>query len=69
MFDVPKYSTAPVKQPEEKKKIVPSLPVYGYVAKQAERGGRTQPTPARKPIKTYQAEARKSTFENEAPRD
>ena len=69
MFDIPKYSTAPAKQLEEKTKIVPSLPVYGYVAKQAERGGQSQPTPARKPIKTYQAEARKPTFENKTPRD
>ena len=56
MFDVPKYSTAPAKQLEEKKKITPSLPVYGYVAKQAEKGNRHQP---KKAIKTYQAEARK----------
>ena len=67
MFDILKYSTAPAKQIEEKKKIVPSLPVYGYVAKQAKRGGRSQSNPTRKPIKTYQAEARKPTFENDSP--
>ena len=37
MFAIPKYSTAPAKQPEEKKKITPSLPVYGYVAKHAKK--------------------------------
>ena len=69
MFDIPKYYTAPAKQIDEKKKIVPCMPVYGYVGKQAEKGGRSQPTPARKPIKTYQAETRKPTLENDSPRD
>ena len=69
MFDIPKYSTAPAKQIDEKKKITPSLPVYGYVAKQAERGGRTQPIPTRKTIKTYQAEVKKPVYETKSPRD
>jgi hypothetical protein len=69
MFDIPKYSTAPAKQMEEKKKITPSLPVYGYVAKQAERGGRHQTSQTRKPIKTYQAEVRKPVYESDVPRD
>ena len=66
LFDIPKYSTAPAKQPEEKKKITPSLPVYGYVAKQAEKGSRTQ---LKKPIKTYQAEMRKPNQDMDSPRD
>ena len=69
MFDIQKYSTAPAKQPEEKKKIIPSLPVYGYVAKQAEKGSRTQPNSTRKTVKMYQAEVRKPTYDNESLRD
>jgi hypothetical protein len=68
MFDIPKYSTAPAKV-EERKKITPSLPVYGYVAKQAEKGGRTQTNPTKRTIKTYQAETRKPLTEMDTPRD
>ena len=51
------------------RKITPSLPVHGYVAKQAKRGGRTQTSTTRKPIKIYQAEIRKPTYEADSPRD
>jgi hypothetical protein len=43
--------------------------VYGYVAKQAERGGRTQTNPSKRTIKTYQAETRKPLTEMDTPRD
>ena len=69
MFDIPKYSTAHAKQPEEKKKMTPSLPVYGYLAKQAKKGSQTQQNPTRKTVKTYQAEVKKPTYDNESPRD
>ena len=39
------------------------------MAKQAEKGSRTQTNPARKTVKMYQAEVKKPTYDNESPRD
>ena len=60
LFDIPKYSTVPIKPVEEKKKITPSLPTFGYVAKQGEKFGKIPQAPIKKMIRTYQAETIKS---------
>ena len=57
MFEVPKYSTIPMK---ERKKIIPSLPTYRYVAKHGEKIGKIVQNPMKKMVRTCQSDFSKT---------
>ena len=65
LFDIPKYSPVPIKPVEDKKKIIPVIPTYGYVAKQGEKFRKGTQKPIKKMVRTAEMTKSKPIPENE----